>query len=121
MSFRLVTDNVLSEALICEMNAQRSFFSEFPSAIPVVNNAISTATTLLTFSRKFLLNCRINIPFMPGTRRRGARLCARRIQVQLTAGGDMTIPFNEEIKLFADEVNLAVSVQLNCAFTRDQP
>ena len=41
--------------------------------------------------------------------------------MQLTARGDIPIPFHEEVKLFADQVNLAVSVQLNGALTGDQP
>ncbi len=41
--------------------------------------------------------------------------------MQLTARGNITIPFHKEVKLFADQVNLTVSVQLNSTLARDQP
>ncbi len=37
--------------------------------------------------------------------------------MQLTARGDIPIALNEEVKLFADQVNLAVSVKLNSTLT----
>ena len=33
----------------------------------------------------------------------------------------MAVPFNEEVELFADQVNFAVSVKLNSTLARDQP
>ena len=58
---------------------------------------------------------------MSRPRCRCARFSARGIQVQLTARGNITIPFHKEVKLFADQVNLAVSIQLNGTLTGDQP
>ena len=41
--------------------------------------------------------------------------------MQLTTRGDIPISLNEKVKLFANQVNLAVSVKLNSTLTRDQP
>ncbi len=54
------------------------------------------------------------------TRRGSSWLGSGYIEVNLAAGGYIPFPLNKEIKLFADEVNLTVGVQLDCTLPGDQ-